>query len=73
MSFSRTTVTGSIAIGATVSLLAVTGLALAQEAPRSFVASRAKRAVSCRTGGRAIAQFEQGRTESSERRLRHIR
>ena len=39
MSFSRTTVTGSIVSGAIVSSVAFTGFAYAQEAPRSFVAS----------------------------------
>jgi len=37
MSFSR--MTGSIAMGATVSLVAFAGFAYAQQAPRSFVAS----------------------------------
>lgn len=39
MSFSRTTVTGSIARCVIVSSVALTGFAYAQEAPRSFVAS----------------------------------
>lgn len=39
MLISRTTMTRSIASGATLSLVALTGIAYAQEAPRSFLAS----------------------------------